>query len=88
MSKMIEFAAIAIAYFITRAFKITSDVVRVGLFWAAFVLTRPFGATFGDVLARPTHEGGLGFGPGGSSAVSGGAILPGTRARWRSPSSS
>ncbi|HWB20158.1 MAG TPA: hypothetical protein VG711_07660, partial [Phycisphaerales bacterium] len=42
---------------------------RVALFWVAFVLTRPFGATFGDVLARGHDEGGLGFGPAGSSAV-------------------
>lgn len=62
-------AAIAFAYFIARRAKATSPALYVGLFWAAFVLTRPFGATFGDVLARPIHEGGLGFGPGGSSAV-------------------
>ena len=62
-------AAIAVVYFIARKMKLTSPALYVGLFWAAFVLTRPFGATFGDVLARPLHEGGLGFGPGGSSAV-------------------
>ena len=62
-------AAIATAHFAARKMKATSPALYVGLFWAAFVLTRPFGATFGDVLARPTHEGGLGFGPGGSSAV-------------------
>lgn len=62
-------AAIAIAYFIARWLKVSSTALYVGLFWGAFVLTRPFGATFGDVLARPPHEGGLGFGPGGSSAV-------------------
>ncbi len=32
------------------------------LFWIAFVLTRPFGATFGDLLTKPTEAGGLGFG--------------------------
>lgn len=62
-------AVIAIAYFIARRTKATNAALYVGLFWAAFVLTRPFGATFGDVLARPIHEGGLGFGPGGSSAA-------------------
>ncbi|MCX6918839.1 MAG: hypothetical protein NTX41_06030 [Verrucomicrobia bacterium] len=30
---------------------------RVGLFWAAFVLTRPFGATSGDFLAEEMHFG-------------------------------
>lgn len=62
-------AAIAVAYFIARKARLTSPALYVGLFWAAFVLTRPFGATFGDVLARGHNEGGLGFGPGGSSAV-------------------
>lgn len=42
---------------------------RVMLFWIAFVLTRPFGATFGDLLTKPTGAGGLGFGTIGSSAV-------------------
>jgi uncharacterized membrane-anchored protein len=39
------------------------------LFWSAFVLTRPFGATMGDVLTKPHEKGGLGFGTVGSSAV-------------------
>jgi uncharacterized membrane-anchored protein len=39
------------------------------LFWVAFVLTRPFGATMGDVLTKPHARGGLGFGTIGSSAV-------------------
>ena len=40
---------------------------RVVLFWLAFVLTRPFGATFGDLLTKPTESGGLNFGTVGSS---------------------
>jgi uncharacterized membrane-anchored protein len=32
------------------------------LFWVAFVLTRPFGATFGDLLTKPIAKGGLGYG--------------------------
>lgn len=39
------------------------------LFWIAFVLTRPFGATFGDLLTKPLEKGGLGFGTVGSSAA-------------------
>ena len=39
------------------------------LFWAAFILTRPFGATFGDLLTKPPEKGGLGLGTIGSSAV-------------------
>jgi len=62
-------AAIAIASLVFRRLALQSVVLTVGLFWAAFVLTRPFGATFGDVLARGRDEGGLGFGPAGSSLV-------------------
>ena len=39
------------------------------LFWIAFVLTRPFGATLGDVLTKSHEKGGLGFGTIGSSIV-------------------
>jgi len=39
------------------------------LFWAAFVLTRPFGATFGDFLTKPAASGGMNFGTAGSSAI-------------------
>lgn len=46
-----------------------TSLSRVGLFWAAFVLTRPFGATFGDLLTKTPDKGGLGFGTVGSSAI-------------------
>jgi uncharacterized membrane-anchored protein len=46
-------------------------ISRVALFWAAFVLTRPFGATFGDLLTKPVDAGGLNFGTIGSSLVLG-----------------
>ena len=39
------------------------------LFWVAFVLTRPFGATFGDLLTKAPDKGGLDFGTIGSSLV-------------------
>ena len=42
---------------------------RVMLFWIAFVLTRPFGATFGDLLTKPVASGGLNFGTVGASFV-------------------
>lgn len=38
-----------------------TSVSRVLLFWAAFILTRPLGATLGDWLDKPTHQGGLAF---------------------------
>lgn len=44
-------------------------VNRVLLFWVAFVLTRPFGATFGDLLTKPAEKGGLGFGTIVSSTI-------------------
>jgi uncharacterized membrane-anchored protein len=45
-------ALIAALYFWT-------DVSRVLLFWAAFILTRPLGATLGDLLDKPLDHGGL-----------------------------
>jgi uncharacterized membrane-anchored protein len=51
-----------LAYFHTR-------VSRVLLFWVAFVLTRPFGATMGDVLTKSYDKGGLNLGTVYSSLV-------------------
>ncbi len=45
-------AAIAVLYFWTK-------ISRVLLFWAAFILTRPLGATVGDFLDKPLDHGGL-----------------------------
>jgi uncharacterized membrane-anchored protein len=39
-----------------------SKVSHVLLFWVAFVLTRPFGATFGDLLTKSKSKGGLDLG--------------------------
>ena len=42
------------------------QVVDAGLFalsfWLAYVLTRPLGASFGDLFSQPVEYGGLGFG--------------------------
>lgn len=46
-----------------------TKISNVILFWIAFVLTRPFGATFGDLLTKSTDKGGLDLGTIGSSAV-------------------
>lgn len=46
-----------------------TKVNKVALFWIAFVLTRPFGATFGDLLTKPLDKGGLNFGTVGSSLL-------------------
>lgn len=50
-------------------------VSRVLLFWVAFVLTRPFGATMGDVLTKSHELGGFGFGTKGSSAILAAVLL-------------
>ena len=44
------------------------------LFWVAFVLTRPFGATFGDFLTKSMEEGGLNLGTVGSSLLFGSVL--------------
>lgn len=46
-----------------------TKINSVVLFWIAFVLTRPFGATFGDLLTKPITKGGLNFGTIGSSII-------------------
>jgi uncharacterized membrane-anchored protein len=38
-----------------------TGVSRTLLFWAAFILTRPLGATLGDLLDKPVQDGGLAF---------------------------
>jgi uncharacterized membrane-anchored protein len=47
---------------LTALLYLVPKISRVALFWVAFILTRPFGATMGDVLARDPDEGGLGWG--------------------------
>ena len=55
-------AVIAAAYFYTK-------VSRTLLFWSAFILTRPLGATVGDFLDKPVANGGLAFGRFYASAI-------------------
>jgi uncharacterized membrane-anchored protein len=43
---------VAAAYFYT-------EISHILLFWAAFILTRPLGATLGDLLDKPLDQGGL-----------------------------
>jgi uncharacterized membrane-anchored protein len=61
-------ALVLLATFLTR-------LSRVLLFWFAFVLTRPFGATVGDVLTKSKAKGGLNFGTIGSSAILAGILV-------------
>ena len=46
---------IAVAYFV---FKVNAILA----FWLAYILTRPLGASFGDLLSQPADYGGLGLG--------------------------
>jgi uncharacterized membrane-anchored protein len=61
-------AAIAAAYFYT-------NISHTLLFWAAFILTRPLGATLGDLLDKPLEEGGLEFSRFTASAVLAAVII-------------
>ncbi|MDE3059543.1 MAG: hypothetical protein KGJ06_00860 [Pseudomonadota bacterium] len=53
---------IAAAYYFTR-------LSHTLLFWTAFILTRPLGATLGDILTKPLDHGGLDLSRFTSSAV-------------------
>jgi uncharacterized membrane-anchored protein len=55
-------ALVAAAYF-------RSNVSRTFLFWAAFILTRPLGATLGDFFDKPVANGGLAYSRFTASAV-------------------
>jgi uncharacterized membrane-anchored protein len=48
-------ALITIGYFMLRMNGILA-------FWLAYIITRPMGASFGDLLSQPVADGGLGFG--------------------------
>jgi uncharacterized membrane-anchored protein len=61
-------ALVVLAHYFTK-------ISSVLLFWIAFVLTRPFGATFGDLLTKGPEKGGLGFGTRGSSLILFGILL-------------
>ena len=55
-------AVVALCYFYTR-------ISHALLFWAAFILTRPLGATLGDLLDKPHAQGGMALSRYAASAV-------------------
>ena len=61
--------AFAAALAICAALYFFTATSRVGLFWAAFILTRPLGAAVGDFLDKPVAHGGLNFSRPLASAV-------------------
>ena len=46
-----------------------TKIDRIILFWIAFVLTRPFGATFGDLLTKSHEKGGMDYGTKGATII-------------------
>jgi uncharacterized membrane-anchored protein len=61
-------AVLAILYFATQ-------LSRVALFWAAFILTRPLGATVGDFFDKPFADGGLNISRPVATAIIAAAML-------------
>jgi uncharacterized membrane-anchored protein len=61
-------AVVALLYFLT-------NISRPLLFWAAFILTRPLGATLGDLLDKPVNHGGLAFSRYTASAILAAVII-------------
>jgi uncharacterized membrane-anchored protein len=59
----------AAALAVVTAVYFWTNVSRVLLFWAAFILTRPLGATVGDFLDKPVSDGGLALSRPVASAV-------------------
>ncbi|CAN5414301.1 membrane protein [soil metagenome] len=65
----------AIGLAITAAACRWTSMSRTALFWAAFVLTRPLGATVGDFLDKPIDHGGLALSRYAASALLAAAII-------------
>ena len=64
-SAMIFGAGIALVTLVYYVFRINA----IPAFWIAYILTRPFGASFGDLLSQPGTNGGLGLGTVVTSAI-------------------
>lgn len=54
-------AVFSVALAIIAALYFTRSANAVFLFWAAFILTRPFGAVFGNLFDKPVEAGGYGI---------------------------
>jgi len=63
---LLIFAA-AVAVFVGLYY--TKVIAEVPSFWIVYILTRPFGASLGDLLSADKEEGGLALGPGITSAI-------------------
>lgn len=58
--KMNSYVRVSFPALITT--QIVTNFLQVFLFWVAFILTRPFGATFGDLMTKSEEKGGKGLG--------------------------
>jgi len=65
VAAMLFAAGIAVVIIAYRFFKLNAVLA----FWLAYILTRPLGASMGDLLTAPPKEGGLGLGTIPTSAV-------------------
>nr|WP_022685404.1 hypothetical protein [Sphingomonas phyllosphaerae] len=65
----------AIGLALLVALYLMTNISRVALFWAAFILTRPLGAAVGDFLDKPVDHGGLAFSRPLASIVLAAAIM-------------
>jgi uncharacterized membrane-anchored protein len=65
----------AIALAVVAGLYFWTNVSHVLLFWSAFILTRPLGATVGDFLDKPTSDGGLALSRPLASAVIAGFMI-------------
>lgn len=72
-------ALVTLIHFVLEARKrrlgLSSTANAVAAFWAAYVLTRPLGASIGDFMSQDSANGGLGLGTTMTSAIFLGAIL-------------
>ena len=59
---------VALAYFFTK-------ISHAVLFWAAYILTRPLGATLGDTLTKPRDHGGFDWSQTASSLIIAAAMI-------------
>lgn len=67
----------AAALVVVAALYFWTSISRALLFWAAFILTRPLGATVGDFLDKPLDHGGLNLSRPLATAVLGALIIAG-----------
>lgn len=65
LSALMFASGIALTYAAYRMFRINSVLA----FWIAYILTRPLGASLGDLLSQPLSDGGLGYGTTATSAA-------------------